>query len=41
MGKENSFNMLRLENSRRLARRRIRTMDRVLAELEAETTGCF
>jgi HD superfamily phosphodiesterase len=38
---ENSFQMLRLETSRTLARRRIKAMDCLLAQLEAETAGCF
>jgi hypothetical protein len=41
MRKENSFRMLRLESSRRLARRRVREMDRMFAQLEKETGGCF
>ena len=41
MRKENSFRMLRLESSRRLARQRIKEMDRLFAQLEEETAGCF
>jgi uncharacterized protein len=41
MRKDNSFRMLRLEASRKLARARIKEMDRLFAQLQKETAGCF